>query len=218
MSLNDLGKVRILIADDHELARKGIVSILTASHPEWEVVAEAASAESAIANGLSLHPDVAILDLSLPDRNGLDVATALIESDPNISIVVLTMHAAAPISAQLKRLGIKAYLTKSDAPKQLVSTLEEVLRHGQAFISSEAALRPATEVKAPEYIPVQFVLTPRELDVFRLLVQDKSNKEVAAELEMSVRTAETHHASILAKLNVETIAELMKIALRDKVV
>jgi len=211
-------KIRILIADDHELARKGIASILNTAHPDWEVCAEAASAEAAIQAGVDHRPDAAIVDLSLPDRNGLELARALLENDRNIAIVVLTMHAGAPISAQLRRLGVKAYLVKSDAPKLLVATLERALAGEDSFFSSEAALRPPTDVKAPEYIPAQFALTPRELDVLRLLVQDKSNRQVAAELQMSVRTAETHHASILAKLNVETLAELMKIALRDKVI
>ena len=211
------GKVRILVADDHELVRRGLIGILAAAHPEWEIVAEACTGNSAIELGVRLKPDVAILDLSLPDCSGLDVAERLIEANPRICVMVLTMHAAAPIVQQLRKAGIKAYLVKNAASKMLVSAVERMLT-GEPFFASPDANRPTGDVEAPEYVPAQFLLTPRELSVLRLLASDLSNKQVAAELDVSVRTAETHHASILAKLRVDTLAELVKIAVRDKVI
>lgn len=210
-------RVRILVADDHELVRRGLVSILTAAHADWEVVAEAGTGASAKELGASLRPDVAILDLSLPDTNGLDVAEHLLQHVPGIRILVLTMHAAAPIVQQLKKAGVKAYLVKSEAPTMLVSSVERMLA-GEPFFASDKAHRAPGEVAAPDYVPAQFLLTPRELAVLRLLASDMSNKQVAAELDMSVRTAETHHANILAKLGAETLADLVRIAIRDKVV
>lgn len=209
--------VRILVADDHELVRCGIVTLLQSARPNWLVVAEAATAEEAIRKGTATQPDVAVLDLSLPDSSGLEVAERLLAAVPGIRIVVLTMHAASPIASQLRRLGVSAYLVKSDAPKALVNAIEGSLA-GEAFVASEAARRPASEVSAPDFVPAQFLLTPREIDVLRLLAQDKSNKQVAAALDMSVRTAETHHANILAKLNVETLADVVRIAIRDKLI
>jgi two-component system nitrate/nitrite response regulator NarL len=210
-------RVRILVADDHELVRRGLVSILTAANPEWEVVGEAGTGASAREMGERLQPDVAVLDLSLPDTNGLQVAEFLMQRVPGIRILVLTMHAAAPIVQQLKKAGVKAYLVKSEAPTMLVSSVERMLA-GEPFFASDKAHRSAGDVEAPDYVPAQFLLTPRELAVLRLLASDLSNKQVAAELDMSVRTAETHHANILAKLGAETLADLVRIAIRDKVV
>lgn len=210
-------RVRFLVADDHELVRQGLVSILTGARPEWEVVAEAGTGASAKEQGEKLQPDVAILDLSLPDTNGLQVAEFLMQRVPGIRILVLTMHAAAPIVQQLKKAGVRAYLVKSEAPTMLVSSVERMLA-GEPFFASDKAHRSPGEVEAPDYVPAQFLLTPREVAVLKLLASDMSNKQVAAELDMSVRTAETHHANILAKLGAETLADLVRIAIRDKVI
>jgi DNA-binding NarL/FixJ family response regulator len=206
--------VEILIADDHELVRRGLISILARSHPEWTVVAEVSTGTAAIDLGTALRPDVAILDLSMPDLSGLQVAEQLLEGVPGIRIVILTIHASAPILRQLKKVGVSAYLAKNEAPKSLVLAVERVLA-GEPFFASTSASRPT--VDAPEYIPVQFLLTPRELDVLRLLARGRTNKELAADLDMSVRTAETHHANIMAKLNVESLADLVHLAIRDGV-
>lgn len=204
--------IRILIADDHELIRRGLISILSAMHPEWQVVAEVGNGKDAVQHGAALRPDVAILDLSMPDVSGLDAAKHLIETVPGIRIIILTVHAAAPILHQLRKAGVNAYLAKNEAPRMLVQAVERVLA-GEPFFASTSTSRP--RVEAPEYIPVQFLLTTREVDVLRLLVRGKSNKELASVLDISVRTAESHHANIIAKLGVESLADLIRIALRD---
>jgi DNA-binding NarL/FixJ family response regulator len=209
--------VRILVADDHETVRKGLVSILGRSHPEWHIVAEAANGTDAIELGQSLRPQVAILDLSMPGPGGLKVAEQLIELVPGIRILVLTMHSAAPILKQLKKIGVSAYLAKNEAPKMLVAAVERVLA-GEPFFASTSASRPAGQLAPPEYVPAHFLLTSRELEVMRLLALGKSNKEVANDLNMSVRTAESHHASILTKLAVDSVGEIVRIAIRDGVI
>jgi DNA-binding NarL/FixJ family response regulator len=211
----EMNNVRILIADDHELVRKGLVSLINESHPEWEIVAEAADAAAAIDLGMALRPTVAILDLSMPDASGLDVAQKLMQEVPGIRILILTMHAAAPILRQLRKVGVHAYLAKNEAPAMLVQAVERILA-GEPFFASSSADRQTVE--APEYIPVQFLLTARELEVLCLLARGRSNKELAADLDMSVRTAESHHANIMAKLNVESLGDLVRLAIRDKVV
>jgi DNA-binding NarL/FixJ family response regulator len=160
--------VEILIADDHELVRKGLVSIVTKSHPEWTVVAEASNGKDAIERGESLRPTVAILDLSMPDIDGLKVAERLLKSVPGIHILVLTMHSSAPILRQLRKTGVDAYLAKNEAPKMLVTAIERILA-GEPFFASSSASRPVDELEAPEYVPAPFLLTPRELEVMRLL-------------------------------------------------
>jgi DNA-binding NarL/FixJ family response regulator len=207
-----MSPVRILVADDHELVRKGLVSILARSHPEWQVVGEAATGTIAIELATALRPDLAILDLSMPNQGGLEVAKRLRESIPDIRILILTMHAAAPIQSQLRKAGVNAYLAKNEAPKMLVEAVERVVA-GEPFFASASTSR--RKLEEPEYVPAQFLLTAREIDVLRLLAGGKSNKELAAELGMSVRTAESHHASILAKLNVESLGDLVRIAVRD---
>ena len=212
-----MSAVEILIADDHELVRKGLVSIVTKSHPEWTVVAEASNGGAAIELGESLRPTVAILDLSMPDIDGLKVAERLLKSVPGIHILVLTMHSSEPILRQLKKTGVDAYLAKNEAPKMLVAAIERILAD-EPFFASSSASRPMDEIEAPEYVPAPFLLTPRELQVMRLLALGKSNKELAAELDMSVRTAESHHASILAKLGISSPGEIVRIAIRDGVI
>ena len=209
--------VRILIADDHELVRRGLISILHQAHPEWEIVAQAANGGQALSLAAEHLPSLAILDLSMPDLNGLEVATRLFQIVPGIRILILTMHAAAPILHQLRKVGVSAYLAKNEAPQKLVLAVEKVLT-GEPFFASVSAARREEDLGPGEYVPAQFLLTPRELEVMRMLASGDSNKELAARLDMSVRTAETHHANILAKLNVESIGELVRIAVRDRVV
>jgi DNA-binding NarL/FixJ family response regulator len=209
--------VDILIADDHELVRRGLVSILEDMHPDWQIVAEVGTGTAAVERGEALQPTVAILDLSLPDITGLQVAERLIESVPKIKIVVLTMHSAAPIFQQLKRAGVNAYLIKTEAPTVLVTAIEKVLA-GEPFFASRGASRSLDEIESPDFVPTQFLLTARELEVMRLLALGKSNKELASGLGMSVRTAETHHANVMAKLRVDSLGELVRIAIRDGVI
>jgi DNA-binding NarL/FixJ family response regulator len=212
-----LSEVNILIADDHELVRKGLISILTEGHPDWQVVAEVSNGAAAIEAGELLRPHVAILDLSMPRFSGLDVAERLMKSVPGIRILILTMHAAAPILRQLRKAGVSAYLAKNEAPRMLVEAVERILAGEPFFASGNTYRRPAL-LEAPEYVPVQFLLTHRELDVLRMLALGKSNKEVAAELDMSVRTAESHRASVQAKLNVNCPGEIVLLAVRDGVI
>jgi DNA-binding NarL/FixJ family response regulator len=207
--------VNILIADDHELVRLGLIRVLSTSHPEWRVVGDVASGLAAIELGIAARPHVAILDLLMPDLNGVEVAQRLIEAVPGIRILILTMYAARPIARQLRRAGVSAYLAKNEAPQVLVHAVERILFGEPFFTSANARLLPED---GPAQTPVQFLLTHRELEVLRLLACGKSNKEVAAELAMGVRTAESHHANLLTKLRVESLGELVRLAVRDGIV
>lgn len=200
---------RILIADDHEFVRRGLISILLARHPDWQIVAEASNGTDAIHLAESTKPDIAILDLSMPGRNGLEVTEHLRASAPSVRTLVLTMHTGDRIVRNLKKAGAGAYMVKSDASARLVEAVERLIA-GHTFFASSAA---AGEGGGPE--PAQYVLTPREIEILRLIASGKSNKEIASAIDLSVRTVESHRASILIKLRAKSAGELVQIALRD---
>lgn len=210
-------RVRILIADDHELVREGLIRVLIDAHADWEIVADVDDGAKAIEAGELLLPDVAILDLSMPKANGLQVTERLSARLPGIKILILTMHAAEPVVRQLRKAGASAYLLKSEAPKNLVRAVERMLAN-EPFFSSTGAILPLWAGQQPEHIPVQYVLTAREVEVLRLLANGRSNKELAGDLEISVRTAESHRASIMSKLGAESLAEVVTMAIRDGIV
>lgn len=210
---------RILIADDHELLRAGLISILTEAHPEWEIVAQAANGQQAIEKGEALKPDAAIIDLSMPEPNGLAVTERLTSPANRIKVLVLTVHATDPVARRVRRAGASAFLGKNEAPVRLVRVMENILA-GKPFFSpdylpSSIDAKTGSGKDGQERIPVQFLLTPRELAVLRLLARGCSNKEVAGNLDMSVRTAESHRANILLRLGVESLGELVNLAVLD---
>ncbi len=209
--------IRILLADDHELVRQGLVRVIGQSHPEWQVVGQASNGVDAIALAEMLKPDVAIVDLSMPGATGLEVTERLSSSVPGIRILILTVHMALPVLKYLRKAGARALLAKNEAPSELVGAIERVL-DGESFFASPAARRPLDEIGEDEYIPVQYRLSGRELDVLRLLVQGMVNKEMATELDLSVRTVETHRASIMERLAVDSLGDLTRLAIRDGVI
>jgi DNA-binding NarL/FixJ family response regulator len=207
--------VDVLVADDHELARLGLIRVLSDSRPDWRIVAGVGTGRAAVEAGIRMRPHVAILDLLMPDLNGLEVAQQLMEAVPGIHVVILTMYAAKPVIRQLRRAGVSACLAKNEAPGTLVHMVEQSIQ-GKAFLSS-ANTRWLEDDEAVD-VPAQFLLTPREMEVLRLLARGRSNRELAAELDMGVRTAENHHANLLAKLRVDSLGGLVRRAVRDGVV
>jgi DNA-binding NarL/FixJ family response regulator len=203
---------RILIADDHEFVRRGLVNILLARHPDWQIVAEASNGTDAIHLAESTKPDIAILDLSMPGCNGLEVTEHLRSSAPSVRTLILTMHTGEQIVRNLKRAGAAAYMVKTDASLKLVDAVERLIA-GHTFFSSPDAVGAGG---GPP--PAQYVLTPRETEILRLIASGKSNKEIAWLLKMSVRTAETHRANLLIKLGADSTGDLIRIALRDGLV
>lgn len=212
-----MSRVRIMLADDHELIRAGLAKILTGAHPEWDIVGEAANGIDAISLGEALRPDVLIVDLSMPGANGLQVTERLVSAVHGIKVAVLTVHSAEPVMRQVRQAGACAFLAKNEAPARLVEVVEKMLA-GEKFIASDSAMQPLTGAQARQRVPVQYLLTRREMDVLRRLAQGLSNKEIAMELDMSVRTVESHRSSIMARLAVESLGELVRLAIRDGIV
>jgi DNA-binding NarL/FixJ family response regulator len=200
---------RILIADDHEFIRRGLISILLARHPDWEIVGEASNGTDAIRLAESTKPDIAILDLSMPEQNGLQVTEHLRASVPSIKTLILTMHTGEQIVRNLMKAGASAYMAKSDASSKLVEAVERLAAGHASFAS------PMAVGETADPAPAQYILSARETEVLRLLASGKSNKQIAAELVVSVRTVESHRAHILARLGVKSFGELVRIAVRD---
>ena len=212
-----MGTIRILIADDYELVRRGLIDVLGRAHPEWEVVAAVGDGNQAIERGLALRPDVAILDLSMPECNGLEVTRRLVAEVPGIKILLLTVHSARPVMKEIRKAGAKGFLAKNEAPAKLVNAVERMLADAP-FFASDSAYRPASELEEHERVPVQHLLTAREIDVLRQLALGLSNKQVAEVLGMSTRTVETHRANISNRLSVNSFGEMVTLAIRDGLV
>lgn len=209
----------ILIADDHEIVRQGLRNILE-SEPNYRVCAEATNGREALKLAEERNPDVVVLDLSMPDLNGMDAARMLRKSLPSCKIIVFTMHESEQLVQEVFQAGADGYVLKSDAGEHLLKAVAAVLA-GEHFFSGkvsevifEGFLRSAegggeTTALRP---------TTREREILQLLAEGKSNKEVAATLGISVKTAETHRAAIMRKLGFQTISDLVRYAIRNNLI
>ena len=210
---------RILIADDHEVVRHGLRSLLQ-SQPEWIVCGEAANGGEAAAKSLELRPDLVILDLGLPDRNGLEVTREIVAAAPAIKVLILSLYESEQMVDAAVQAGARGYLLKSDASRYLVKAAE-TLRHGKLFFTPkfDHLVQPPDGRRYGEN-DARFIvsLTPRELEVVRLLGEGKNTRQVAQALSISVKTAETHRAHVMHKLDLHSIAELVMYAVRNKII
>jgi DNA-binding NarL/FixJ family response regulator len=214
-----LSALRILIADDHEVARKGIRSLLE-SHAEWEVCAEAQDGREAVDYASRLKPDVLLLDIGMPNLNGLDAARQILALTPEARILILTVHDSEQVVREVLAVGARGFLLKSDAGRDLLAAVE-ALQHRRTFFTSSVAqmmlegyLRPHHEGGASG----QRVLTPREREVIQLVAEGKTTKEVASALSLSVKTAETHRTNLMRKLDLHSVAALTLYAVRNGIV
>ncbi|HLJ13406.1 MAG TPA: response regulator transcription factor [Bryobacteraceae bacterium] len=212
--------VRILIADDHEIVRRGLISLLAAK-PDWTVVGEAESGREAVELAKTLRPDIAILDVGMPELNGLEATRQVLKALPQTEILILTMHESEQIVREVLDAGARGYVLKSDAGRDLVAAVEALCQH-RTFFSSKISdmllrsyLRPA-RVEGPE--TTRSRLTAREREIVQLLAEGKSNKEVASALNISIKTAETHRTNIMNKLDLRSITELVRYAVRNNIV
>ena len=205
---------RILIADDHAVVRSGLRTILEA-HPNWEVVAEAADGKEAISKAIEAHPDVAVIDYSLPLLNGVEVTRQIRARLPETEVLIFTMHDNQALIEELLKAGVRGYLLKSDAKANLVGAIEALAAHKPFFTAnvSEALLRSYVEGSKRAASP----LTGRERSVVQLIAEGHSNKEMALLLGISHKTVETHRAAVMRKLNLSSSAALVRYAIRNKI-
>jgi len=203
----------ILIADDHEVVRSGLRGLLS-ERPGWEVVAEAADGKEAVAMALATSPDVAIVDYSLPLLNGVEVTRLIRRRSPGTEVIIFTMHDNYNLIQDLLQAGALGYLLKSDAKHLLLTAVETVAEHKPFFTGmvSEALLQ--SFLTKGNDSP----LTARERSVVQLIAEGHSNKKIASILNLSVKTVETHRAAAHRKLNLRSTADLVRYAIRNKLV
>lgn len=206
--------MRVLIADDHTMIRESLVRILQAE-PDVQVVAEASDGMEAVRLALETRPDVVVADLSMPRLNGIEVVRRLREALPATRVLVLTMHQEDEYVLQAVRAGASGYLVKDSAASELLAALRS-LHAGRGHFGAQAARALAEQMQNPRHDVADPYgrLTAREREVFHLIAEGQTTKEVARRLEISVKTAENHRSRVLDKLDVRNTAELVRYALR----
>jgi DNA-binding NarL/FixJ family response regulator len=206
---------RILIADDHAVVRSGVRRILE-DHPSWSVVAEAADGKEAITKAIASKPDVAILDHSLPLIDGIEVTRQIRLRIPSIEVLIFTMHDNENLLRDMVKAGARGYVLKSDAQQHLISAVRSLADHKPYFASQacdgplDTYLTDARQHDQP--------LTSRERGIVHLVAEGHSNKQIANLLSISVKTVETHRASIMRKLGLTSMAALVRYALRNNLI
>ncbi len=213
--------VRILVADDHEIVRRGLKALLEAQQG-WEVCGEAVDGREAVEKCKHLKPDITILDIGMPSLNGLEATRQIMKGLPSARVLILTMHESEQVVREVLDAGARGYLLKSDAGRDLVAAVDALRRHKTFFTSRVAEmvldgyLNRETHTGEPKKITSR--LTPRQREVVQLLAEGKSSKEVAVALGMSVKTAETHRTNIMRKLDLHSVSDLVRYAVRNNIV
>jgi DNA-binding NarL/FixJ family response regulator len=206
---------RILLADDHVLVAEGIQKLL---EPEFELVGIVADGRSLVAAAAKLQPDLVVVDISLPLLNGLDASQQLKKNNPNLKIIVLTMHSEPNFVTQAFRVGVSGYVLKQSVGSELVQAIREVIK-GRTFVSPmvaqslvDQAVNPLTPSGDPKAGFAQ-TLSARQREVLQLVAEGKATKEIASILNVSVKTVEFHKTRIMKELRLRTAAELTKYAI-----
>lgn len=213
--------LKILIADDHEVVRQGVRTIIE-SQADWTVVAEAQNGADAVSRALELKPDIALLDITMPELNGLEAAKQILKQLPETQVLILTMHESDELVREVLAAGARGYVLKTDARRDLVNAVR-FLSEGRPFFTSKVAemvlegFRHGTAPAQTE-IAVGDRLTARERQIVQLLAEGKTSKEVATALDISVKTADTHRANLMRKLNLHTLADIVRYAIRNKMI
>src|ERR1700722_16359822 len=213
--------LRILIADDHDLMRRGVKTLLL-SRTGWEVCGEAKTGREAVTKAEELRPDIVILDIGMPDLNGVEAARRILKASASTEILILSMHYSDQLIREIVDAGVRGYIVKSDSDRDLIIAVETLAKHKPFFTphATEVILGsfnsggPVTEV--PELIRER--LTSREREIVQLLAEGKSSKEVASSLGISVKTAETHRANVMRKLELHSVSELVRYAVRNQII
>jgi DNA-binding NarL/FixJ family response regulator len=206
----------ILVADDHPLVRRGVRSLLE-RQPGWEVLAEAANGREAVMKAKLHRPDIIVLDLGMPELNGVEAARQIHKALPESRILMLTMHDELDFVESSIAAGGAGYVLKSDTEQELVSAVKALANYRTYFTSIAREAMPRRARKAVRKRK-SYALSPRELEVVQLLAEGKSNKQIAGMLSISQRTVENHRAKIMRKLHLHSFSELVRYAIRHKII
>jgi DNA-binding NarL/FixJ family response regulator len=207
---------RLLLADDHDVVRRGLRALLE-QRPEWQVVAEATNGRETIELALKLKPDVVVLDVSMPELNGLETTRRIRTELPKTEVLIFTMHESEELITEALAAGAHGYLLKSDAPSHVITAIESLLRH-RPFFAGKVSQTLLDKFLATLGTSLAEPLTSREREVVQLLAEGYSNKSVASKLGISVKTVETHRAAVMRKLELRSLADLVRYAIRNHLI
>jgi len=215
-------KLRILLADDHEIVRRGLCTLLQ-QHEGWEVCGQASDGRQAVEKAKELKPDVVIVDIGMPNLNGLDATRRLLEHDPNFKVIVLTVTDADQVVREALDAGARGFVLKSDAARDLVSAVEAIEGKRMFFTPRVNDLLLAGFLEKGHQVaqgetPRLPTLTAREREITQLLAEGRSSKEAASALNLSTKTVETHRSNIMRKLNLHSIRDLVVYAIQNKII
>ncbi len=208
--------IRVLLSDDHRIMREGLRSLLE-KEPDIELVGEAEDGRSTLELASRLKPQVVVMDISMPDLNGIDATRKLLEKLPSVKVLALSMHTDQRFIEGMLRAGATGYLPKDCASEELVRAIRTVLSN-QTYLSpsiADVVRRDYLSQRRGADISVSYVLTEREREVLQLMAEGKNTKEIASRLQVSVKTIETFRQHIMKKLDLHSLAELTKYAIRE---
>jgi DNA-binding NarL/FixJ family response regulator len=214
-------KLRIMLVDDHDVVRRGLRSLVEAQ-VGWEVCGEAATGREAVEKAGRLRPHIVVMDITMPELNGLEATRLIRKATPETRVLILTVHESEELLAEALRAGAHGCMLKSDAGRELVNAIE-ALTQGKPFFTSKVAGilfgRQMGHAGSSDTVDLAGPrLSAREREIIQLLAEGKSNKEVATLLKLSVKTVQTHRANIMRKLNLHSLGQLIHYAFRKGMV
>lgn len=213
--------LRILVADDHDVMRIGIRELL-GTRDGWEICAEARDGKDAVTKAEQLKPDIVILDVNMPELNGLEVARRIRKKFPETEVLMISFDYSDYLIREIVAAGARGFVVKGDSERDLISAVEALANHRSYFTprANEVVLGRVHGNNQGDGVQeiVRRRLTPRELEIVQLLAEGKSSKEVAVSLAISVKTADTHRANIMRKLDLHSVTELVRYAVRNQIV
>ncbi len=205
-------RIRILLADDHAVVRQGFKMILSAQ-PDMEIVGEAGNGREAVELAEQLHPDIVVMDVAMPELNGIEATRRLSASAPHSRVVALSMHKDSVYVREILRAGARGYLLKDSPAPDLLAAVRAVAS-GEGFLSPAVSDAVLNDYRRHVTNPVD-LLSSREREVLQMLAEGKTNKEIAGVLNLSVYTVDAHRGRIMEKLNLHSINELVRFAVRN---
>jgi DNA-binding NarL/FixJ family response regulator len=213
--------LHILIADDHDIVREGLRTLI-GKQSGWEICAEATTGREAVALARQFKPHIVALDFSMPELNGIEAARQIRKSLPQTETLLLTMHESEQLAEEAFAVGVRGVLLKTEVRRFLVSAVEALSQHKPFFTPQitewvlQGRVRPGTPSATTR--PRRSALTPREREIVQLVAEGRNNKEIAAVLCRSVKTVETHRANLMHKLHFQSLSELVRYAIRNKLI
>ena len=212
--------LRILLADDHDIVRRGLKDLME-QHVGWQVCAEASNGREAVELALQHRPQVAVIDLSMPELNGLEATRRIRQALPDTEVLIFTMHESEELIREVLGAGARGYLLKSDAVRQLSPAVESLSQKNPYFAGRVSAVVLDGFLKGGQVTlegPTAERLTSREREVVQLLAEGKSNKQIARLLDLSVKTVETHRTAAMRKLELNSLPDLVRYAVRMQII